>query len=357
MAKSEDRLEQAFVAGHLDTAAGKVPLVHAELTAADRRGTTAARWGVGRMEYKVVPGLYALGTPDGASPVLISANYKMSFDVLRSSLPRRDAWILVLDTDGINVWCAAGKGTFGTDELVRQIVESGVDSVVDRPRVIVPQLGAPGVAAHEVKQRTGFSVRYGPIDAADLPAFLDSRGKATEAMRRKDFDLRERAGLVPMELVATLKWGGLVALVLFVVAGLGGPAGFVANALTYGSVAAAAIGLAILAGAVLTPLALPWLPGRAFSVKGAAAGAMTAVALAAVLTVIRDPSTWSMRLEMAAWLLAIPSVAAFLAMNFTGASTYTGPSGVRKEMKRYVPLQLATTVLALGLWIGSRWVA
>ena len=69
------------------------------------------------MNYKVDPGLYALGAPDADSPVLVSANFKMSFDLLREALPGRNAWILVLDTDGINVWCAAGKGTFGTEEL------------------------------------------------------------------------------------------------------------------------------------------------------------------------------------------------------------------------------------------------
>ena len=73
------------------------------------------------MDYRVEPGLYAVGSPTADSPVLVSANYKMSFDRLRSALPGVDAWILVLDTKGINVWCAAGKGTFGTDELVRRI--------------------------------------------------------------------------------------------------------------------------------------------------------------------------------------------------------------------------------------------
>ena len=77
------------------------------------------RWGIGRMNYRVDPGLYSLGNPDALSPVLVSANYKMSFDRLRESLPGRNAWILVLDTDGVNVWCAAGKGTFGTEELTR----------------------------------------------------------------------------------------------------------------------------------------------------------------------------------------------------------------------------------------------
>jgi len=66
-----------------------------------------------RMSYAISPGLYAVGNPTKESDVFVSANYKLSFDVLRRELKGFNAWILVLDTKGINVWCAAGKGTFG----------------------------------------------------------------------------------------------------------------------------------------------------------------------------------------------------------------------------------------------------
>jgi len=126
------------------------------------------------MRYTVDPGLYAVGNPDAQSPVLVTANYKMSFDRLRAELSGIDAWILVLNTDGINVWCAAGKRTFGTEELVRRIESSGLARVVAHRKLIVPQLGGPGVAAHQVKELSGFRVVYGPIRAEDLPAFLES---------------------------------------------------------------------------------------------------------------------------------------------------------------------------------------
>ena len=350
------RFEQPFVLETLDTPSGPVPRVPTELTSADRMGTLRVRLGIARNDYKVHPGLYAVGHPDGSSPVLVSANYKLSFDVLRSELAGRDAWILVLDTDGVNVWCAAGKGTFGTDELVRQILDSGLDMLVDRRRVIVPQLGAPGVAAHEVRKRTGFAVRYGPIEARDLPAYLDARGKATEAMRRKTFDIRERAVLVPMEMGDAFKAGAAVALVLSLLSGLGGPAGYLTNVLTFGTTAILAVLFAIVAGAVLTPVLLPWLPGRAFAVKGVFAAMPLAAALAVGLVVVREPSAWATRFEIAAWLLLIPAIAAFLAMNFTGASTYTSFSGVIKEMRRAVPLQAGSAVVGLLLWISARWI-
>lgn len=182
-------MDQPFVTGTIATASGNVPKVSPELRFADHWGTVKARWGVGRMEYAVDPGLYALGNPGDRSEVFVTANYKMSFDALRSSLPGRDAWILVLDTLGINVWCAAGKGTFGTTELVERIETSGLTDVVSRRSLILPQLAGPGVAAHEVKKRSGFTVRYGPIKASDLPAYLDAGRLASAAMRRKTFTL------------------------------------------------------------------------------------------------------------------------------------------------------------------------
>ena len=52
----------------------------------DQWGTIKARLGAGRMNYAIDPGLYALGEPDDQSPVLVTANYKMSFDYLRQAL-------------------------------------------------------------------------------------------------------------------------------------------------------------------------------------------------------------------------------------------------------------------------------
>ncbi len=155
-----------------------MPRVESKLSFRDRSGTYKVRWAIGRMRYRVDPGLYALGAPDADSPILISANFKMSFDLLREALPGRNGWILVLDTDGINVWCAAGKGTFGTDELTRMVESSGLAMVVNHRRVIVPQLGAAGISAHQVQKLSGFKVIYGPVRAADLPDFMDSGMKA-----------------------------------------------------------------------------------------------------------------------------------------------------------------------------------
>lgn len=337
-----------FVAGWLDTPAGPVPRVTSRLDREDVVGRWQMRWGLGRDRYRIAPGLYALGNPTPESPVLVTANYKLSFDVVRRDAVGVDAWLLVLETYGINVWCAAGKGTFGTVELVQRVRSVGLDRVVSHRRLVVPQLGAVGVAAHEVKKGCGFGVTYGPVRAADLPRFLALGMKATPAMRRVTFGVWERLILTPVELAAFGRPAARWALLgLFLVSGLGPGFFSLSAAWSRGLAALAAAAVAILAGAVATPVLLPWLPGRAFAAKGAVAGGAGAVALAA--------ANWGSLggIELLALGLAVPTLSSYAAMNFTGATPFTSPSGVEREMRRALPWQLGVGVTALLAWLIS----
>ena len=345
-------MTQPFVAGSVQTQAGPVPQIATSLRWDDWWGTVKVRWDIGRKTYKVDPGLYAVGQPDAQSPVLVTANYKLSFDRLRANLGGRDTWLLVLDTDGVNVWCAAGKNTFGTKELAARIQSSGLTGVVTHRRLILPQLSAPGISAHKVKKLSGFEVVYGPIRAEDLPAFLDAGCRATPTMRRKAFPLWERVVLIPVELVAAFKVAIFILPVVFLLGGLETGLGFWTGATTSGLLAVLALLTAIVAGTVLTPALLPWLPGRPFSVKGMLAGLVSG----ALLLI-----GWGHQLhnvyEVLAWLLLIPTIAAYLGMNFTGSSTYTSLSGVKKEMRWAVPIQIVAGLSGLGLWLLSLFAA
>ncbi|MHC4423080.1 MAG: mercury methylation corrinoid protein HgcA [Planctomycetota bacterium] len=327
----------------------EIPQVPVELCWADRLGNWKARWGMGRMKYIVEPGIYAAGNPDGDSPVLVSANYKLSFDVLRKELGGLDAWIMVLDTKGINVWCSSARGTFGTDELVGRIGLVGLEEIVNHRRIIVPQLGAVGVAAHEVKRRCGFSVIYGPIRACDIIAFIKADMKATEQMRQVRFSLYDRLVLVPVEFVLNGKYLLFAAAVFFILSGLSASGYSSDLAVKEGARSTANLFAAYFGGAVIGPVLLPWLPGRSFSFKGFFAGLIvTAFVLLLKLT--------GGRLETVAWVFLIAAASSFVTMNFTGASTYTSLSGVKKEMRIAVPLQVAAGVLGAGMWIVGRFV-
>jgi len=338
----------------LDTPAGRIPKVDTELTWQDWLSTFKVRLGIGRMRYRVEPGLYGVGSPNAKSPVFVTANFKLSFDHLRRQLNGIDSWILMLDTKGINVWCAAGKGTFGTDEMVRRIESARLADIVSHRRLIVPQLGAPGTSAHEVQKRSGFTVIYGPVRAKDLPRFMADHRRATPEMRRVRFDMLDRALLIPVEIVQYAMPALLVAVGLVVLAGLG-PGGYsFQRAVSDGAVAALLLFGALLPGVVLTPLLLPWLPGRAFAVKGAWLGAALAAAMGALAWA--QPGVFGDRLTTSAWLLFVPAMTSFVALNFTGASTFTSLSGVLRETAVAVPIYIVCAVAAAGLWIAGRFV-
>lgn len=291
------------------------------ITFAENLDHFLARWGVNRMGHLVVPGLYRLGAPTSDSPVIVTANYTLSFDAVRASLAGIDCLILVLDTRGVNVWCAAGKGTFGTEELVRRIEVTGLASAVRHRALVLPQLGAPGIAAHEVQKRSGFRVEYGPVRARDLPKYLQTHS-ATPEMRRVEFPIVDRVILTPVEVVhvAVPTIVAMIALYL-----LAGPAG---------SLAALA---AVLGGTVIFPALFPFLPTKDFSTKGMLLGLVIAIPFALDFAKNRALPQWAIILSALLPLLLIPAVTGYLALNFTGCSTFTSRTGVKKEIFHYVP--------------------
>jgi len=329
-----------YITGRIRNGADDVPVVSTRLSMRDRIGAAKVRLGIGRMNYAVEPGLYAVGTPDEKSPVLVSANYKLTFDALRRELAGINAWILILDTKGVNVWCAAGKGTFGTRELVTRIVATALAKTVDHRTVIVPQLGAPGISAHLVTRHSGFHVVYGPVYARDIPAYLDAGMKKTERMSRVTFTLRERLAVVPMEIVPVMKY-----LPIFFIAGAAAAfaetSDFNAKSLVEGAFLAGSL----IVGTVVVPAFLPLLhPLRPFSAKGFFAGALYAAAAAYVMSI--DP------VRAVSWGLIAAPVAGYLAMLFTGATTFTSESGVRKELRFALPILVVSLVAGIVLRVA-----
>ena len=298
---------------------------------------------MGRMSYLVPPGLYAVGDPGADDPVVVTANYKMSYDIVRQALTGRNVWLLVLETYGINVWCAAGKGSFGTGEIVRRVEATGLADIVRHRLLILPILGAPGVRAHEVQARTGFSIKYASVRASDLPGFFDSGMETTTRMRELTFTPYQRLVLTPVEVVAGVK----KSLPLYVVL-------FVAGSLVEGTFSAAkglipvfAYTGALFAGAVAAPVLLPWLPTRSFSFKGAVAGLVWAF-----FWYLMRGEGWN-SFEVIANFLLLPVVAAFFTLNFTGSTPFTSLSGVRKEMRLALPVMAGAAFVGLiSLGIG-----
>jgi len=313
----QDSSAPDWIVGTIKSPSGSISIVSAALTNRDRRGSFRSRVSGFRMRYRVDPGLYAVGNPDENSPVLISANYKLSFDKLRSSLEDTNAYILVLDTNGINVWCAAGKGTFGTEELIARIKETDLGKLVRHRRIVAPQLGAPGIRAHVILKET---VR---------------------------FTLAERLVLIPMEISQIWKAFLLYTCAVLVLFGLQ-PNGILFREAVFGGYHFIFLGLlGIFTGSVLTPVLLPILPFRAFSLKGLVIGA--AASLLYYLFVLKEttPGPWLVPVIF----LLFPVISSYLALNFTGATPFTNMSGVKKEVKAAVPFYIAALGLSIILFI------
>ncbi len=333
----------AWITGWLPTMTGVFPVISTRLTSQDMLGRWRVRWGIGRMGYKVNPGLYAAGKPDSSSPVLVTANYKLTFDSLRKHLAGISAWVLVVDTKGVNVWCSAGKGTFGNEELISRIKSVNLSSLAKHRTIILPQLAAPGVAAHTVTAQTGFRVIYGPVRAADLPKFLANGLKTDPGMRTVTFPLKERLAVIPVELVMSWKVA-LGALVLHLLSC------FIAgNILSWSTITEFLPYIAaVFVGSALIPALLPFIPGRSFAVKGWILGT-TAVL---IFNWLNGEHTL---LVHTARLLILPAISAFLALNFTGCTTYTSLSGVKKEMRIALPLLVISALSGIVLQLYSSW--
>ena len=318
-----------------------------EISFHDRLGGLRVRWDIGRNDYRVESGLYACGNPDAASNVLVTANYKLTFDSVRKELDGMDVWILVLDTKGVNVWCAAGKGTFGTDELLRKIKETDLARIVTHRDLILPQLGASGVSAWKVTAASGFRIHFGPVYARDLSGYIKAGMKKTEAMNRVTFTLGERMAVAPVEIAHAWK-ALLLTIPISILLSLPTGIGFSSRILFY----LLSLTGGIFAGTVLFPALLPYLPFRAFSVKGAVLGFLwTALSgfaafFPAIVSGGLSLSVNFLMLALSSAFLTVPLVS-FLAMNFTGASTFTCQTGAELEVKIGLPVMIGMIVAGI----------
>jgi NAD-dependent dihydropyrimidine dehydrogenase PreA subunit len=196
------------------------------------------------LPHRAPTGLTAIGNPDRSSPVLLTGNYTLTVQRIKEALDGLDAWLLVADSNGINVWCASGGGHLTHHDVISAIRTSGVQDKVDHRRLILPQLCATGVERSRVEDATGWTALWGPASAEDIPAFLE-RGEHTARQERSvRFPLRDRLEMAAMWIgpLVPILW-----LVLWPITGAGASA-----------IDAAAVMLIVL----ILYMLFPWLPLR-----------------------------------------------------------------------------------------------
>jgi ubiquinone/menaquinone biosynthesis C-methylase UbiE len=142
------------------------------------------------------PGIYKSGNPNINSPIIVTANYEFTYIKVMRDLKGLDAWVLCVDSNGINVWCAARGNDFGNNQLIEAIEATGLQKITEKKTLILPQLSAGGVATPELhKKATNFPFRvvYGPVWSKDLPEFLENRpARKPDRMKLAKFTLKHR---------------------------------------------------------------------------------------------------------------------------------------------------------------------
>ena len=179
-------------------------------------------------------GLQRIGAPGRDAPVLLTGNFTLTIRRLRDALRGCDAWLLVANSKGINVWCAAGGGHLTHHDVISALRTSGIADRVDHRELILPQLCATGVERRKIAEVTGWSARWGPARLEDLPQFLRRGRRVVKNERFMRFPLWERMEMAlmwaaPLMVVAALitwamrSWAvGFCALavIVFIVGGL-----------------------------------------------------------------------------------------------------------------------------------------
>jgi ubiquinone/menaquinone biosynthesis C-methylase UbiE len=140
----------------------------------------------------VKSGLYRLGKPNPASPLFLTSSFYMTFKAVVKALQGQDCWLLVEDSEGWNVWCATDAGVFNAEKAAALMRTYDLEATLDHQRIVIPLLG--GRIAGRLKELTGWEVIKGPIQARDLPEFIENDFVTTPAMRSLDryYDLAHR---------------------------------------------------------------------------------------------------------------------------------------------------------------------
>jgi hypothetical protein len=286
--------------------------------------------------YAVEPGLYHTGEAwNPEAPLLVTGNYLLSVLSVVRAVGERPVRLLVVDTDGINVWCASGKGRFSAETILVELDRYDPALLGERPTLILPKLGLSGVKLGLLR-KLGYRPIIGPVHARDLPAWLDHPPLKHRTEDRVLFGWRARAFAWMPGLLQYLGYAAMALLGLLGVEALGGP-----------SAPVGMLGIVAWLGTAY-PLLFPYIPGRRFAIKGLWLGGLTAAALAAAGWFAGAPAT-----TLAATALFTLAFAIFVGLSFTGNSAVSNYSEVRKEIAQFLPVDVILFLAALATFLLS----
>ena len=165
----------------------------------------------------VEPGLYFTGNNyDINTPLLTTGNNLLTVFMVWRAIRNRNLRILIVDTEGINVWCASGKGQFSAERIMEQI-DRYPDHIIseDTATLILPKLSLSGVSLAKLR-KYGIKAKIGPVYASELPAYLD---EIPFKNRNKDvfrFSLKDRLFTLLPTLLQMIKYALFISAGLFI---------------------------------------------------------------------------------------------------------------------------------------------
>jgi hypothetical protein len=273
---------------------------------------------------KVKPGLYTVGQPTPDSPVFVTGNYDLTVRRVVKALDKKiHAWLLVVDSGGINVWCASGGGFLTSDKIVSAIHANYLGEFVRHRQLVLPQFSAVGVDGNKIRENTDWNVHWGPVRAEDIPRYVEDNFQKSDDMRSVEFPILARLEMVS----GTLGFYGLLILIPVAI--------FWRSSLL-------PIAIAMIALSYFYALLMPWIPGKDGLAKSMP---LAAIAILGVIiySIVWDPVSSG---EMFNRVMGITALSVFTAGELQGMSPL-----MRGEQANWVPEALIAVVLGLVYWL------
>ena len=128
-----------------------------------------------RVYPAVDSGIYEVGEPGPDSPIFVTSNYRLTkipveIDIKGANL---DAWLLVVDTEGIGIESAVAGGQMSAGSIADEVKETEMFDKVNHRILIIPGMAARLSGALE--DEADCYVAVGPRDSSGIGDFMEKK--------------------------------------------------------------------------------------------------------------------------------------------------------------------------------------
>ncbi|MFA5867033.1 MAG: acetyl-CoA decarbonylase/synthase complex subunit gamma [Actinomycetota bacterium] len=173
--ETADKMMEALIAGLYVLKYGSV-IVMSDLDAARALPLYVLRQNIytdPQRPMQVKQGIYPIGNPTDASPVMITSNFSLTYFIVSGEVEgsRIPSWLCVMDTEGLSVMTAWAAGKFVPEKITPFIKSSGIEEKVKHRRLVIPGYLA-SMSGELEDELSDWKIEVGPREAADIPPFL-----------------------------------------------------------------------------------------------------------------------------------------------------------------------------------------